>query len=105
MERIFEGSEYRCERYTCDCFYHVLDVSAENCGDHPEINISNMPLDSSKNYSLRERLTIAWYVIWGKKKKGKCWHSFWDIILQDKDIDSLIELLKWAKTEKIDGIK
>lgn len=92
MEKLFDNSDYKAERYTCGCFYHVMDVSVEKLKDDmKEISFSTFPIDDRESWSIFERIKVAFKILFKKK------YYIWEFCFKEEDVDSLIKLLEWSK--------
>ena len=98
MEMFGFDSEHRWARFTCSCYYHVLDFSSFiwDGKEGADIEISCLPLDSHDK-SFWDRLKIAALYLIGKNKDR---HSFWEFCLRQEDIRAFKEFVASLPEEK-----
>lgn len=91
MEMFGSDSDHRWARFTCSCYYHVLDFSSYiwDGEEDADIEISCLPLDSHDK-GFWDRLKIAFLYLIGKNEKR---HSFWEFCLRREDIKPFKEFV------------
>ncbi len=91
MDKLFEDSDYSCERYICNCMGHALDVSVEKTENSTEVTFSNECLGhNSRTFLERVKIAFKYILNFDKKHHG----YFWEFCLREDDIPHLIKLLK-----------